>query len=279
MNKINKQKLIENATKLNLGCGYTKKEGYIGIDLHNISVADLYLDIGKEELPFKDNSITHIHSSHVFEHLNPSQFTFALKQIHRVLTPYGEAMILMPYATSISGDSEYHAFRPRYWVFKSFDAKFNTHEYEGVQFHIERTLIFKGKYKPFTFFNKIVSLYEKTCLRYLIPAQEIKLVLRVDHKHKVAMSISSSKKPNKKGTITVKFKSIPKMWEKEKNGLKPNTLRIIPNKEDLRFIALKNGEAKYIEMWNTETQEYFKREIIDYTEWGKQQAIISWRHQ
>lgn len=71
----------------------------------------------------------------------------------------------------------------------------------------------------------------------------------------------------------VKFKSIPGMFDKEKDGRKPNTLRKIDG-EDIRFYALKHG-CKRITIINTATGEKFTRDITDYTEW-EGYAIISW---
>ena len=163
--------------KLHLGCGYKRLKGFVNIDLFKTHAVDLVLDIGKQKLPYEDNSVDYIQSEHVFEHLHWKEFHFALKEIHRVLKPTGKCYLLLPYATSLSGDSEYHAFRPRYWVFKSFDDKFNTHEYELPLFTIQRKLIFRGKYKPFSFFNHCVKLYEYSFLRYMFPAHEIKLIM------------------------------------------------------------------------------------------------------
>ena len=73
----------------------------------------------------------------------------------------------------------------------------------------------------------------------------------------------------------VKFKSIPSMYHKEKEGLKPNTLRKIDN-EDKRFELLRKGNCA-IAIINSETQEFFTREVTDYTEWDGY-AIISWKH-
>lgn len=74
---------------------------------------------------------------------------------------------------------------------------------------------------------------------------------------------------------TVEFKSIPRMWNKEQLGIKPNTFRKI-DENDERFKALRKG-CKYIKEINAETLEFFTRTIIDYTEWDGY-AIISWKH-
>lgn len=75
--------------------------------------------------------------------------------------------------------------------------------------------------------------------------------------------------------VIVTFKSIPEMFKKEKDDIKPNTLRKIDTK-DFRFKALRLGIVTHIKIINTESKLYFTREITDYTEWDNM-AIISWK--
>ena len=70
------------------------------------------------------------------------------------------------------------------------------------------------------------------------------------------------------------FKSIPEMYDKEKSGAKPNTLRKIDPKDD-RFKYLKRG-GKRIRIRKSDMSESFERYITDYTEW-EGWAIISWK--
>ena len=75
----------------------------------------------------------------------------------------------------------------------------------------------------------------------------------------------------------IEFKSIPEMFEKEKSGRKPNTLRIV-NLDDERFDLLKDKKVSHITIQNTETKEEFTRKITDITLWNGQ-FIISWDNQ
>jgi hypothetical protein len=74
----------------------------------------------------------------------------------------------------------------------------------------------------------------------------------------------------------VKFKSHPIFFEKEKDGRKPNTVRMVPTADE-RFEALDQRTATIIEITNTETKEFFQRVITDISFWNGQ-FIISWRH-
>lgn len=75
--------------------------------------------------------------------------------------------------------------------------------------------------------------------------------------------------------VTVKFKSIPKIYEKEKKYIKTNTVRRY-DATDERFKILKEASEKnglkfnslyVIEIINTETGESFKRFIQDVSIW------------
>jgi len=59
-----------------------KKSGWVAIDLAKGS--DLALDLTKR-LPFKDNTISEIHSEHFFEHLSLEEIKNCLKECYRIL--------------------------------------------------------------------------------------------------------------------------------------------------------------------------------------------------
>ncbi len=77
--------------------------------------------------------------------------------------------------------------------------------------------------------------------------------------------------------MRVVFKSFPEFWKKEKEGIRPSTVRKV-DKDDRRFKLLKEGKATMIKIINTETKESFYREIKDVTFW-KDLCIISWEHE
>jgi len=54
--------------KLNLGCGWDKKEEFINCDLHKEVNPDMIVDLEKS-LPFKDNEIDYILIDNVLEHI------------------------------------------------------------------------------------------------------------------------------------------------------------------------------------------------------------------
>lgn len=77
----------------------------------------------------------------------------------------------------------------------------------------------------------------------------------------------------------VQFKSLPLFYFKEEGGAKPNTERIIDEK-DQRFKALSSiNPPKYIRITNKESPSFtFKRKITDISFWNGL-VIISWKHE
>jgi len=78
-----------------LGCGFVKSPGTIGIDIRPFKGVDYVLDIEKDHLPFKDNSIDKIKAIHIFEHLGDG-FLFCMEECWRVLKPKGILCIDVP---------------------------------------------------------------------------------------------------------------------------------------------------------------------------------------
>ena len=80
-------------------------------------------------------------------------------------------------------------------------------------------------------------------------------------------------KPTEQNTVT--FWSIPEIFEKERKGLKPNTVRYFNNIEP-KFTMLKERKAKFIQIeCKGKFYKGFIRKIKDVTYW-KKLVIISW---
>lgn len=77
------KKLIPKYKKLQIGCGWDKKEGFVNIDKASQVKPDFVVNIEKG-LPFPDNSFEHIFSQHCLEHVRPEYWKFILEEIARV---------------------------------------------------------------------------------------------------------------------------------------------------------------------------------------------------
>lgn len=83
------------------------------------------------------------------------------------------------------------------------------------------------------------------------------------------------------GNSIVSFKSIKENYDKEKSGVKPNTVRVVDN-SDSRFYGTKSYKIIRIVLADN-PEEFFEREIQDITFYTNKHpeftvCIISWKH-
>lgn len=82
--RVGEESEIRKKIKINIGCGRHKIKGYINLDIAKEVNPDILVDIEKKGLPFPDNSIDEIYSSHCLEHIRPQYWLFVLQEIARV---------------------------------------------------------------------------------------------------------------------------------------------------------------------------------------------------
>jgi SAM-dependent methyltransferase len=119
--------------RLDLGCGYSKPPGYIGLDnlvgegaqiKNEANAPDILMDLNREPLPFPDESCEEVRSSHFLEH---SILDHVIDESHRVLRPGGSFRFAVPYANSAEGMFPGHTiFLTEKWFHENlnFQAKF-----------------------------------------------------------------------------------------------------------------------------------------------------------
>lgn len=83
---------------VDLGCGMNKKAGYIGIDIRPFEGIDYILDLGKDRLPFKDNTVEEFLAGHLFEHFTPDALFWCIEECWRCLRPDGHLFLSVPKA-------------------------------------------------------------------------------------------------------------------------------------------------------------------------------------
>ncbi len=85
--------------KLNLGCGFSKLNGFINVDIFDECSPDIKMDL--EQLPwnFDDNSADEILLNHSLEHLGKSTDTFLgiIKELYRISKPEATIQINVPH--------------------------------------------------------------------------------------------------------------------------------------------------------------------------------------
>lgn len=81
--------------KLDLGSGGRKKKGFVGIDAVLGPQVDIEHNL-ESSIPFPNNSVYEIYSSHLFEHISHRKVEKLIKECFRVLTPNGKITIEVP---------------------------------------------------------------------------------------------------------------------------------------------------------------------------------------
>nr|WP_199065386.1 hypothetical protein [Chromobacterium sp. ASV5] len=88
--------------KLNLGCGYDKRPGFINVDSEAACQPDQVVDLETFPWPWADNSVSEILLSHVLEHLGADTKTYLsiIKELYRVCAPDACVTIIVPHPRS-----------------------------------------------------------------------------------------------------------------------------------------------------------------------------------
>lgn len=102
---------------VNLGSGSKYLDGFVNIDIGPVYKKDVWLDI-RNGLPFTDETVDVLYSSHLLEHLFIDELQRVLRECHRVLKPSGAFRILVPSVEKavqayVSNDREWFADWPR----------------------------------------------------------------------------------------------------------------------------------------------------------------------
>lgn len=119
--------------KLNIGCGWYKKDGFINIDKSSEVSPDKVVDIEKG-LPFGNDYFDYIYSSHVLEHISPNKFRFVLEEIARVIKDGGILELDLPF-DNIGTRTNIDHYRT--FSFGTFDQLYNTNLYYYFSFQLK----------------------------------------------------------------------------------------------------------------------------------------------
>jgi len=124
---------VDGLLRLDLGCGYYKPVGFVGIDnlcgestqLKNVeNYPDILMDLNTFRIPFEDGSCIEIRSSHFLEHSNLDHI---IDESFRLLKPQGKFNFTVPYASSAEGMYPgHHIFLTERWFEENinFQSKF-----------------------------------------------------------------------------------------------------------------------------------------------------------
>jgi len=110
----------QEVTKVDLGSGLMRREGYFRVDIDPQARPDALLDIEKDSLPFDDNSVDEVLASHLIEHVRNLKHLF--EEVYRVLQPEGRFRVVCPhYMHSTAHDDPTHirAITPFFFAYLS----------------------------------------------------------------------------------------------------------------------------------------------------------------
>jgi hypothetical protein len=174
---------------IDLGCGLSKIEGTIGIDVKNLPGVDLVINLDSFPWPFKDSEVERVYTRHYLEHSN--NIIQCIKEIHRIVVSNGLIDITVPHFASDNFHSDLTHLTP--FSYRSFDhfsvnGSVSYNYYEDFKFQIvQREIRFMrsdASFNPFKiiglhyFANKFPRLYERFFV-YWIPPIELYFQLKV----------------------------------------------------------------------------------------------------
>lgn len=107
MVKKKKEAVAPKLIKLDIACGQTKREGFVGIDIAKCAGVDIVHDLTKYPWPIKDNSVEEAFCSHYIEHIptieigGKDAFCCFMDELYRILAPGAKASLIAPYYNSM----------------------------------------------------------------------------------------------------------------------------------------------------------------------------------
>jgi predicted SAM-dependent methyltransferase len=81
--------------KLDLGCGTSKREGFLGVDRRAFPGVDCVADLRKA-WPWADETVAEAYCSHLVEHFTAVERVHFVNELYRVLRPGGTAVVVVP---------------------------------------------------------------------------------------------------------------------------------------------------------------------------------------
>jgi len=173
--------------KLDIGCGKSKKKGYIGVDILPVDGVDIVHDLNKFPYPFQDNEIDEIWMDQCLEHVyNP---VTVVEEIYRICKNGAKVIIGVPFFRSVGAciDPTHKNFFTPYW-FDYFDPNSifcKRFAYSKVRFKVNKIqfdrewkelnmkmsllhklMIVLANYKPYGYTQRLSHLYPLNSLTF-----------------------------------------------------------------------------------------------------------------
>jgi len=91
------EKTWDGRIKLDVGCGKTCRQGYIGLDKDPTLKVDIVHDLENSPIPIDDGVVDEVYTSHTLEHLSGLGYMHAMNEFWRILKTGGKVEIIVPY--------------------------------------------------------------------------------------------------------------------------------------------------------------------------------------
>lgn len=121
-----------NGLKLNLGCGFDNKVGYVNIDIRTDVGADVVMNLDNIPYPFADNSADEVLAKDVIEHFSYRCAQSVIKEWNRILKINGKLLIQTPdleqIMSGINNNSISGFWNISYWIFGGQEYNENCHK-------------------------------------------------------------------------------------------------------------------------------------------------------
>ncbi len=88
---------LPKVVNLDIGCGSKKEVGFIGIDIRDCE-QEIVWDV-RDGIPFPDNSVDEVWSSHTIEHFDNGEAEEFLIEVYRILKSGGKLVVAVPHQT------------------------------------------------------------------------------------------------------------------------------------------------------------------------------------
>ena len=170
--------------KVELGCGNKKQPGWYGVDIADTQAVDLIQDLDEERWDLPSNHFEEIRAMDVFEHLqDPINF---MEEVYRISKAGCKVSIQGPHFSSGNWHDPTHRRLLGSRTFEHFtdETRFDFYtdgsfEVVDVEITFEWTPIPGYKHLGSYIANRHTMLYERTFLRNLLPATNIRFELLV----------------------------------------------------------------------------------------------------
>ena len=106
---VPEQRDVTSEKILDVGCGWNKTPGAIGIDSNAKTDADVIHDLGVVPYPFPDNEFEEIVCRHVIEHV-PDVMAL-ITELYRIAKPGGRITIVTPHYSNPDWASDPQSFQ------------------------------------------------------------------------------------------------------------------------------------------------------------------------